>query len=330
MFIQVAPMEGVVDFKVRDLLTQIGGVDRTVTEFVRVTNRLHPPKVFYKYAPELQTGGRTLAGVPVYVQLLGSDPEALLENAHLAFELGASGVDLNFGCPAKTVNRHDGGATLLKDPSRIFKVVDRLRSSLPAKCPVTAKVRLGFEDKGLHREIAQAVDEGGASQLVIHARTRNEGYRPPAHWEYIGYMADAVTRTRVVANGDLWSLKDYADCVRVSGIRDVALGRALVSRPDLALELKRFANDGALTGDSSESSYHGLEWRDVLRRYLFPLFDYYYGQSPRLAVGRLKQSLKALGRNYPEAVDFFDHVRRETNGLVVKSLLLKERNSIGL
>lgn len=310
MFIQVAPMEGVVDFKVRELLTQIGGVDRTVTEFVRVTNKLLPPKTFYKYAPELLTGSKTKSGVPVYVQLLGSDPQALSENAHLAVELGACGIDLNFGCPAKTVNRHDGGATLLKNPERVFKVVSTIEKCIGNKVPVTAKVRLGFENKELHKDIAQAVDDGGARQLVIHARTRNEGYRPPAHWEYIGYMNDVVKKTSVVANGDIWTVDCYKTCVSVSGVKDIALGRAIMSQPDLALQLKHQKSP--------------MNFYEILNEFVVPLFNFYFEQSHGLAAGRLKQVLKSLSRHSPDANSLFEEIKRETQGIRLKQRLLKE------
>lgn len=315
MFIQIAPMEGVVDFKVRDLLTRIGGIDRTVTEFVRVTNRLLPAKTFYKYAPELSKGSQTPSGVPVFVQLLGSDPMVLGENAQLAIELGAKGIDLNFGCPAKTVNRHDGGATLLKNPERVFKVVEGVKRAVGDQTMVTAKVRLGFEDKSLHKEIAQAVDDGGAAQLVVHARTRNEGYRPPAHWEYIGFMKDVVKRVPVVANGDLWSLEDHLKCVSVSGVKDVALGRSLTSKPDLALQLKAYEGG---------RPFSPMTWTDILSQFVEPLFSYYLEQSHALAAGRLKQTLKSLSRNYPEAFRLFEEVKREKHGLRLKQRLMAE------
>src|SRR5207244_3542550 len=108
-------MEGVLDWVLRELLSDVGGVDRMVTEFVRVTDRLLPDHVFHKYCPELNQGGRTRSGIPVFIQLLGGQAGPLAENARRAVELGAPGIDLNFGCPAKTVNRHDGGAALLTE-----------------------------------------------------------------------------------------------------------------------------------------------------------------------------------------------------------------------
>ena len=227
------------DFVLRDLLTQIGGLSQCTTEFVRVTDKLNPPHVFYKYCPELKNGGQTAAGVPVWVQLLGSSPETLSENADLAIELGAPGIDLNFGCPAKTVNRHDGGATLLKTPERLFHIISAVRRSARGRVPVSAKVRLGFDHKNFCLDIAQAVAAGGAHRLTIHARTKLEGYQPPAHWEYIAQMAQAIPQVPVVANGDIWSVEDYWEMVRVTGIHDVALGRGLIARPDLGRQIRQ-------------------------------------------------------------------------------------------
>ena len=119
MRIMLAPMEGVTDFHMRKILTSVFSYDRCVTEFVRVTTGLYPDKVFLRYCPELINGGVTDAGVPVYVQLLGSDCKAMADNAKRLVELGAPGIDINFGCPAKTVNRHGGGSALLRTLSLI-------------------------------------------------------------------------------------------------------------------------------------------------------------------------------------------------------------------
>ena len=91
----LAPMEGVTDWIMRDALTQIGGIDYCVTEFLRVTKVLHPNKIFQRHCPELALGGRTRSGTPVYFQLLGGEAQPLSENAHRAAQLGALGIDLN-------------------------------------------------------------------------------------------------------------------------------------------------------------------------------------------------------------------------------------------
>lgn len=293
----LAPMEGVVDHVTRSLITGVGGVDLCVTEFIRVLDQSIPDHVFYRDAIELTYNPKsyTDSGVPLLVQLLGSDPQRLGENAARAVNLGAVGIDLNFGCPAKTVNRHDGGATLLKDPRRVEAAVRGVRDAVPVTHTVSAKTRLGFSDKGLHREIAQAAEAGGASWLTVHARTRDEGYRPPAHWEFIAAMRDAV-KIPVIANGDVWTPEDYRRMLEVSGCQHAMLGRGLLARPSLALECK---------GESERWT-----WAQIRPLVLQFVRASETARGPRFASSRLKQWLKSLSLTYPEAAALFDKVKR--------------------
>ena len=130
--ILLAPMEGLLDATLRDLLTRVGGVDRCVGEFVRVTDSVLPERVFLRTLPELRHGSCTQAGVPVRAQLLGSDAASMAANAARLAHMGAEGVDLNFGCPAKVVNRHGGGAALLRSPEHIHTLVHAVRRAVPA------------------------------------------------------------------------------------------------------------------------------------------------------------------------------------------------------
>lgn len=108
----LAPMEGLLDHGLRTVLTRVDGVDRCVSEFIRITDQLLPLRSFTRIVPELLRGSRTPAGVPVRPQLLGSDPACLADNAARLAELQPAGIDLNFGCPASLVNRHRGGSAL--------------------------------------------------------------------------------------------------------------------------------------------------------------------------------------------------------------------------
>lgn len=109
-------MEGVTDAPMRTLLTEGGAFTHAVSEFLRISEGDLPGRVYLEHVPELKTNSKTPSGTPVIFQLLGGDPEKLSRAALTAVKLGAIGIDLNFGCPAPTVNRHDGGATLLKYP----------------------------------------------------------------------------------------------------------------------------------------------------------------------------------------------------------------------
>ncbi len=288
-------MEGVVDPVTRELLTAIGGIDFCVTEFVRVTSTLLPPKVFYKYCPELLNHSKTASGVPVFVQLLGSDLVTMGENAQRACELGAYGIDINFGCPAKTVNRHDGGAALLKNPDRVFKVTESVRAAVPENLPVTAKVRLGFEDKSLVKEIALAAEQGGAHWLTVHARTKVEGYKPPAHWEYIALMKSNLS-IPVIANGDIWTSEDHTRCQKISGCTDTMLGRGIIAQPDLALQIK-----------TNSRGRDFKAWHSFLLNFMEKSHNY---RNPIYAVQRMKQLTKLMARTYNESKLLFDKIKR--------------------
>lgn len=303
MRILLAPMEGLLDHLLRDTLTRPvdgglpgNGIDACVSEFVRVTNTLLPASRFLKVVPELRNGGRTPAGVPVIVQLLGSDPACLGENAAVAAALGAPGIDLNFGCPAKLVNRHGGGAALLRDPPLMRAIVEAVRRAVPAAIPVTAKMRLGFDTPEYALDCAAALADGGAAEIVVHARTRTDGYRPPAYWEWIARVRDHVP-IPVIANGEVWTVGDARRCRQVSGCDDLMVGRGVVANPALPLMI-RGARAAAWDWPQVEALIHHF-WAGVSATL-----------AERYRHGRLKQWLLHLGRTYPEATEHFARVRR--------------------
>ncbi|GAB7529896.1 tRNA dihydrouridine(16) synthase DusC [Pseudomonas sp. 3A(2025)] len=303
MQIALAPMEGLVDDILRDVLTRVGGIDWCVTEFIRVTDRLMPASYFYKLASELPNGAKTAAGVPMHVQLLGSDPGCLAENAAFACELGAPVLDLNFGCPAKTVNRSRGGAILLREPDLLHSIVSQVRRAVPADIPVTAKMRLGYENTDQALDCARALVDGGAARIVVHARTKLDGYKPPAHWEWIARIQEVV-KVPVVANGEIWSVEDWQRCKSVCGAKDIMLGRGLVAKPDLARQIA-----AAARGETVEP----LTWAE-----LQPMLRLFWAAclvklTALQAPGRLKQWLVLLTKSYPEATVMFDLLRRETD-----------------
>ena len=312
MTLLLAPMEGLLDFVLRDVLTRVGGVDRCVSEFIRVTGTLLPEGVFLRYLPELHHGGRTLAGVPVRAQLLGSDPVCMAENAASLAALGPEGIDLNFGCPAKVVNRHGGGAALLQEPERIATLVAAVRRAVPAHLPVSAKMRLGFNDASLARECAQAMEAGGASELVVHARTKADGYLPPAYWEQIPAIRAAV-RIPVVANGEIWTVADAQRCREVSGCDALMLGRGMVADPGLARAIR--AADQGLPGTDP------VQWPALLPQ-LAAFWQLVCNDlEPRQRAGRLKQWLNLLRRRYPEAELAYQHVRTMTDQRAITAWL---------
>ncbi len=308
MAIVLAPMEGLLDFVLRDILTRVGGIDRCVSEFIRVTNTLLPERAFVRVVPELLTGGCTLSGVPVRPQLLGSDPHCLADNAARVVGLGADGVDLNFGCPAKVVNRHGGGAALLEDPELLFKIVSAVRRAVPAHQVVSAKMRLGFHDDSRAEECALALEAGGAGEIAVHARTRADAYRPPAYWGRIADIA-AVVRTPLVANGEIWNVQDAQACRAESGCHTLMLGRGIVSYPGLAHAIAQ--------ADGQDAATHATQWQ-ALHPHIAAFWQLVRATlERRQQAGRLKQWLNFLRRHYPQAQVAYDALKAVNDVAVI-------------
>ena len=313
--ILLAPMEGLLDFVLRDILTRVGGIDRCVSEFIRITDQLLPERVFTRIVPELLSGGCTPAGVPVRAQLLGSDPTCLADNAARLASLGPAGIDLNFGCPANVVNRHGGGASLLKEPETLYAIVAAVRRAVPAHLPVSAKMRLGYSDDSRAVDCALAIAEGGANELVVHARTKVQAYKPPAHWHRIADIRAAIS-IPVVANGDIWTPGDARRCREASACQALMIGRGAVVDPGLALGIR--AMDG-------EAVNPGITWAELL-----PLIgDFWQIVCTRLdarsRAGRLKQWLNFLRRRFPEAEVAYQALKTVTDPAVVDAWLARQR-----
>jgi len=313
MTITLAPMEGVVDVHMRDMMTQITGYDLCVTEFVRVSQTLAPRDWFLKYCPEIENGCVTDHGVPVHLQLMGGEADVVAENAVFAVrELGVTGIDLNFGCPAKTVNRHMAGAALLQWPQKLYDITAATVKALDGAVPLSAKMRLGFEDKSLALENAQALAAAGAQKLTVHARTKLEGYKPPAHWEWIARIREAVD-IPVVANGEIWTPEDGAKCREVSGCPDIMIGRGAIARPSLAREIK---------GGTFAHWPEVLGW---LQDYCSKMID---TKRPKWGEGRMKQWIKLLGRTYPEAKTLFAEIKTLTDPQAIYMHVKREREGV--
>lgn len=303
----LAPMEGLADVYLRRLITAQGGFDRVVSEFVRVVDQLLPESVFYNVCPELLQGGRTDSGTPVRVQLLGNHLEALAANAQRAIDLGSDGIDLNFGCPSKTVNRSQGGAVLLREPDTLFQVVKAVREALPAPIVVSAKMRLGYDDTELMLDNARAIEEAGATELTVHARTRAQGYAPPAHWHELARIRSAIS-IPLIANGDVWTPADYQSCSQIAGTADIMLGRGAIRHPDLARRIRQNAETP-------------LGW-PLLSQLISQFWSEVRADMPeKYCAGRLKQWLNHLRVAHPGAERLWQGVRAERSIQALDALI---------
>jgi tRNA-dihydrouridine synthase C len=225
----LAPMEGVTEPCFRELVlarnppAALGGA---FTEFVRVVSVPVPRRVLAAHL------GPTRFPAPVGLQLMGSNIPAMAESARRAAEFGAPLVDLNFGCPAKGALRGCAGSALLDEPHKIEALVAACVRALAgfARVPLTAKIRAGTTDDSRLEEIARAVEQGGASLLTVHCRTRVEAYRDTADWERLRRAVAAVT-IPVCGNGGVRVHADLARLRRDTGCAYVMVGRAALGDP---------------------------------------------------------------------------------------------------
>ncbi len=300
--ISLAPMEGVIDAEMREVFTSLGGIDRCVTEFVRVTEQKIPEHVFFRFSSELKKGGVTDSGVPVYVQLLGGDAKWMAINAARVAQLAPPGIDLNFGCPSKTVNRREGGSVLLREPKRVAQIVAEVRDAVEPSIPVTAKIRLGFSHTEDLEEIAQGIFDAGASELCIHARTKEMAYKPPAHWHEIARIARSADLAAVplTINGDIWCADSADQALKLSSAQHLMLGRGALRIPDLPSQIKAKANN---------VQYEPLAWSMVLE-VLISYLSRSKNQHPHFVGNRAKQWLGFLKVNYGEAEFAFQKIKK--------------------
>lgn len=295
MRVLLAPMEGVLDSLVRELLTDVNDYDLCITEFLRVVDQLLPIKSFYRLCPELHHASRTPSGTLVRIQLLGQHPAFLAENAARAVALGSWGVDLNCGCPSKTVNGSGGGASLLKDPELIFRAASAMRAAVPSHLPVTVKIRLGWESGDRQFEIADAVQLAGATELVVHGRTKEDGYKAERiNWAAIGEIRQRLS-IPVIANGEIWDWKSAQDCMAATGCDAVMIGRGALNVPNLSRVIKYNAPP--------------MPWSEVLlllHRYIQLEKQ---GDTGMYHVARIKQWLGYLRKEYTQAIELFSGIR---------------------
>ena len=291
----LAPMEGLTDPIMRDVLTSVGSFDWCVTEFIRVTDSILPDHIYHSYCPELLTNGKTAAGTPVHVQFLGNNPEMLAANAAKAAAMGAPAIDMNFGCPAKTVNRHRGGSVLLDEPEVVYELVKAVRDAVPAHIPVSAKMRLGYMDRNFMLENAHAIEDAGAAWVTVHARTKADGYTPPAFWDQLRPIREAL-KINVIANGEIWNNADAKQCRLESGCEDLMIGRGAVTTPDLTQCIRQ------------NSDLPLLSWQDLLQLQI--RFIHGPAKTEIGMLGRYKQWLGMMSKHYPEAKTLWDEIKR--------------------
>jgi nifR3 family TIM-barrel protein len=217
----LAPMDGYSDWPFRSLCRALGSA-MSYTEFVQVERVLskskQPAKKFYFEAVER----------PVTFQLYGDDPDKILAAALKVQELGPDIIDINMGCPAKSVAQRGAGVGMMRSPLKIAHTFKKLTAAL--RVPVTGKIRLGWEDYKSYKLIARIVEENGGALIAIHARTKEQNYGGHADWDAIAEVKSLV-KIPVIGNGDVLKVEDIARMKQYTGCDAVMIGRGAIANP---------------------------------------------------------------------------------------------------
>lgn len=184
------------------------------------------------------------AGVlaPLVIQLAGRDARWMAEGARLAEAVGADVIDINMGCPSKSVTSGLCGSALMREPDHAMRLVEATVGA--TKLPVTLKMRLGWDEISLNAaEIAKRAENTGVQMLTIHGRTRSQFFRGVADWSAIAPVVEAV-RIPVIANGDIGTAADARRALELSGAAGVMVGRAAQGKPWLPAAIERALKHG--------------------------------------------------------------------------------------
>ena len=225
----LAPMDGYSDWPFRSLCRELGSA-MSYTEFVKVEKILSRSKEPAKrlYFEEAER--------PVTFQLYGDDPDLILKAALKVQEWKPDVIDLNMGCPAKSIADRGAGVGMMPTPLKIARTFRKLVKAL--KVPVTGKIRLGWDRNKNYKLIARIVEQEGGSLVAVHGRTKEQRYSGEADWDAIAEVK-ATVRVPVIGSGDVRTVADIRRMKHYTGCDAVMIGRAAIANPWIFARLDR-------------------------------------------------------------------------------------------
>jgi nifR3 family TIM-barrel protein len=233
--VSLAPMAGVTDIPFRRQVKAFGG-QYCVSEMVASDQLARARMDMVRRA----AGAGVIS--PLVIQLAGRDPQWMAEGARLAEAAGADVIDINMGCPAKSVTSGLCGSALMREPDHAMTLVAATVDA--TKVPVTLKMRLGWDENTLNAaEIAKRAEDTGVRMLTIHGRTRSQFFRGAADWAAIAPIVQAVT-IPVIANGDIATASNARRALDLSGAAGVMIGRAAQGKPWLPAAIEHALKNG--------------------------------------------------------------------------------------
>ena len=269
----LAPMAGITDKPMRRMVhAKSGGDVALISEMVAINALSRKNAKTYRIADVRDEP------YPVIVQLVGADEVLFADAAQLAAELGASGIDINMGCPVRKIITGGAGSALMKNPEQAAKIIKSVKSAV--NLPVSVKFRKGWDNNSVNAaDFAKMCEASGADFITVHGRTRAQGYSGTADWNIIKEVKSAV-KIPVVGNGDVTSPQSAAEMIKQTGCDGVMIGRAALGAPWLTGEIATYLKNGSLP-----QKQPAQEVKNTLLEHISLLTEY-YGEKLALALSR--------------------------------------------
>lgn len=311
-FLALAPLANVTDAAFRRVIAKYGRPDVMWTEFVSADGLCHPVGR-ERLLIDLQFSE---AERPIVAQLFTSQPEKMFEASHLVETLGFDGLDINMGCPDQAVEKQGAGASLIKNPKQAQAVIAAAKAGAPS-LPVSVKTRLGYNRDELDTWLPVLLGSGLAA-ITIHARTRKEMSKVPAHWEAVGRAVkirnQAGVSTLIIGNGDVKTVVEAYARAEETGADGIMLGRAIFGNPWLFRDSQSGAGrESPVTSVSRQQHFVNPSVEERLRVMLehTKLFVEIFGDHKSFAV--MKKHYKAYVDGFPGAKELRERLMEATN-----------------
>lgn len=319
----LAPMADVTDCAFRQMIAKYGRPDVFWTEFVSADGLAHPVArekllIDLKYGEEEH---------PIVAQIFGGKPDNIKAAAELCAELGFDGIDINMGCPDKSIEKQCAGAGMMKDPE-LAKAVIRAAKEGANGLPVSVKCRIGYNKNEIETWIPALLEEN-LVVLTVHLRTRKEMSNVPAHWELMKQIVELRNKispeTLIIGNGDIMNLEEAEQKVKETGCDGVMLGRAIFGNPFLFAELKNTSPRPAqINLDSPPLSIWNGEGKVVRERLSVliehtKLFEEMLGKHKNFAI--MKKHFKAYVNGFDGAKELRMKLMEADNATQVEGII---------
>lgn len=297
----LAPLAGYTDAAFRTIAFR-EGVDISYSEMISSRGLVYDDK---KTKEMLSIGENE--GV-VGVQIFGSELEILEKSTEILDEKrDIKIIDLNLGCPAPKIFKNGDGAALLKDPIKINKLLKGMRKKTDKT--LSAKIRLGIDNKDNYLEIGKAVEESGVDYLIVHGRTREEFYSGKADWEAIGEIKQKLS-IPVIGNGDITTPEDGKKAYDIYNVDGIMIGRGAIGNPWIFRQIKEFEN----TGEYKEPSIS--ERFQIIKDHINLILEY---KPERVAIPEMRKHL----HSYLKGLKGSAKIKNEINSINSKEKLIE-------